>query len=427
MKNLPTLLLLLFATVLSSCGGDDDYSPTETNDTEAPSAPANLTASNETESSIDISWDASTDNVGVIGYKVFQDGIEIASNVSGTSYTALNLDFETTYSYSVIAFDAAGNESNTSNTIDATTIDAPFGFRDNLSQMGVYVEDMATLTPSTGVQLYEINTTLFTDYSKKQRLIKLPDGETLTYNGDDLLPSYPDETLIAKTFFYNIDDRDPSLGKTIIETRIFLKINGVWEVGDYIWNESQTDATYTENSSQIAISFIDEDGDTNNIDYVIPSKQDCFTCHNNNSTPIPIGMKLRSMNFTPSYTGGQNQLDFFINNGLLEGLGSSSEVSVLPDWTDTANYDIFERGRAYLDVNCAHCHRPGSTTPPEIELDLRLETPYADTKIYEKRSSIEARFSSVIAGYSMPLIGRTVVHEEALTMLMDYLSQISEP
>ncbi|MFC7356580.1 fibronectin type III domain-containing protein [Jejudonia soesokkakensis] len=419
---------LLFATLLllaTACGSDDEYSPSDNEDTERPSQVINVIASNITETSLELSWDAATDNVGVTGYKVFQDGLEINGNVSGTSYSVSELSAETNYTYYIIAFDAAGNQSQASNSIDAMTIEEPFGFRTNLSEMNLFTTTMADLEPASGVQLYELNTTLFTDYTTKQRLIKLPENGKLQYNGDDLLPSYPDETLIAKTFYYNIDDRDPSLGKKIIETRIFLKIDGIWEVGDYIWNESQTEATYTENGSEINISYIDTEGVTQDVEYLIPSKQDCFTCHNNNTITMPIGMKLRSMNFTPSYVG-QNQLDFFISNGLLEGLASSNGIGTLADWTDT-NLDINDRGRAYLDMNCAHCHNPNSASAGVSGMDLRLETPYPDTNIYQKRDGIQIRFGSTLEGYRMPVLGRTVVHEEAFTMLMEYLGQVTVP
>ena len=89
-------------------------------DTEAPTIPTNLVSSNVTTSTVNLSWANSTDNVGVAGYNVFQDGALIAS-VSSTSYLVSNLNSSTTYLFNVSAYDAAGNNSGLSSTISVTT------------------------------------------------------------------------------------------------------------------------------------------------------------------------------------------------------------------------------------------------------------------------------------------------------------------
>ena len=93
-------------------------------DTEAPSAPIALAASNTTEMTTDLSWNASTDNVGVSGYDIYQDG-NFIDTISATSYQVTGLSENTNYSFYVIAKDAAGNESSPSNTINETTLTAP--------------------------------------------------------------------------------------------------------------------------------------------------------------------------------------------------------------------------------------------------------------------------------------------------------------
>ncbi|MBE9489965.1 MAG: T9SS type A sorting domain-containing protein [Bacteroidetes bacterium] len=93
-------------------------------DTEAPSTPSNLSASNTTETTTDLSWTASTDNIGVTDYDVYQDGILVA-NITGTLYQVIDLTENTTYAFYVIANDAAGNSSGASNTINETTLTAP--------------------------------------------------------------------------------------------------------------------------------------------------------------------------------------------------------------------------------------------------------------------------------------------------------------
>jgi hypothetical protein len=89
-------------------------------DTSAPSAPANLVSGSPSDTSVSLSWDASSDNVGVTGYRVYRDGTMVGSP-TGTSYTDTGLTPATSYSYTVKAVDAAGNLSGPSNTVTVTT------------------------------------------------------------------------------------------------------------------------------------------------------------------------------------------------------------------------------------------------------------------------------------------------------------------
>ncbi|HHC79753.1 MAG TPA: T9SS type A sorting domain-containing protein [Flavobacteriia bacterium] len=89
-------------------------------DTQAPSAPGNLTSANVTQTSVDLSWTASTDNVGVTGYDVYQ-GTTVIATVTATNYQVTGLTASTAYAFSVKAKDAAGNVSAASNTVNVTT------------------------------------------------------------------------------------------------------------------------------------------------------------------------------------------------------------------------------------------------------------------------------------------------------------------
>src|SRR5213076_1211083 len=93
-------------------------------DTTAPSVPTGLTATAVSSSQINLSWAASSDNVGVSGYRVYRDGAQIATT-SATSFPNSGLSPSTTYSYTVAAFDAAGNLSAQSSPASATTPSAP--------------------------------------------------------------------------------------------------------------------------------------------------------------------------------------------------------------------------------------------------------------------------------------------------------------
>lgn len=90
-------------------------------DTTPPSVPLNLTASGTTQTTTNLSWSASTDNVGVTGYDVYQNGT-LKANVAGTTYMVTGLTASTAYTFYVRAKDAAGNASAQSNTVNVTTL-----------------------------------------------------------------------------------------------------------------------------------------------------------------------------------------------------------------------------------------------------------------------------------------------------------------
>ncbi|MDH7447363.1 fibronectin type III domain-containing protein [Aquimarina sp. 2201CG14-23] len=108
-------------------GEVEDYTVTiggATADTQAPTAPAGLTASNVAETTLTLSWNAATDNVGVTAYDVYQGNTNLGE-VTGTTTNITGLTASTAYQFRVKAKDAAGNESGFSNTANVTTATPP--------------------------------------------------------------------------------------------------------------------------------------------------------------------------------------------------------------------------------------------------------------------------------------------------------------
>jgi chitodextrinase len=104
------------ASVSISLGG------ASSGDTQAPTTPGNLGASGTGPMTMAVSWSSSNDNVGVAGYKVSRNGTQVAT-VTGTSWNDGGLSPSTTYSYSVTAYDAAGNLSSAASASGTTTAD----------------------------------------------------------------------------------------------------------------------------------------------------------------------------------------------------------------------------------------------------------------------------------------------------------------
>ncbi len=139
-------------------------------DTTAPSAPTSLAASGTTATTTNLSWTASTDNVAVTGYDVYQGGV-FKANVATTSYTVTGLTASTAYTFYVIAKDAAGNASTASNTVNVTTTVATISY---CASQGNSVADeligrvqVGTINnPSTGGTGYTDFTSISTNLSQ---------------------------------------------------------------------------------------------------------------------------------------------------------------------------------------------------------------------------------------------------------------------
>ena len=285
---------LVCAVIFVSCFNDSD------DDLIAQCAtPTNVQFSNTGITSADVTWDDSNPSAtysleyGESGF-VPGTGTTIESDDPMASLTGL--DAGTTYDVYVTAL-CPDTESMPTGAVSFTT-EPPLvnpQFLTNLSDINLFQGDLEDLTPSSRAYEYTLATPLFTDYAYKQRLIALPPGTTLEYV-DNGFPIFPDNTVISKTFYYNLDDGDPSLGKKIIETRLLIKQSGNWVLGNYKWTDAQTEAVLDDESHVVPVSFVNTAGETLDIDYVIPSAADCVTCHNNNSIVTPIGPRLRTLN-----------------------------------------------------------------------------------------------------------------------------------
>jgi uncharacterized repeat protein (TIGR03806 family) len=283
-----------------------------------------------------------------------------------------------------------------------------------ISDYNIFTGDPAALTPGNGFQGYELATGLFTDYAEKQRLIKMPAGTKITAMHDGL-PQFPDGTMLVKTFYYFNDKRDPSAGKRLIETRLLIKNNSQWMAGTYVWNKEQTDAVLTTGGAKTAVNWIDEQGNSKSISYRVPATKDCASCHNANNTLMPVGIKVRNLNRDVVRNNDTiNQLQYLQNAGIMNAV-DAKRFSRLPNWQNE-NTSIKERVRAYLDVNCAHCHSDAGSCARST-LRFAWEEPLTDTRIMDRKS----RIVTMMEKGRMPQTGTTIVDEEALALMKKYL------
>ena len=153
MKALLLLAATTTAVLLAGCSGvgeaetNNGAGTTPSVDTTLPTTPTGLTAAVAGSSGANLSWSASTDNVGVTGYIVRRNGIQVATPAT-TSFADTGLSAATTYTYTVAARDAAGNTSPNSASVNVTTPPP------SLSNSAVLAWDAVTVPSLSGYRVY---------------------------------------------------------------------------------------------------------------------------------------------------------------------------------------------------------------------------------------------------------------------------------
>ncbi|MPL64020.1 hypothetical protein SDC9_09668 [bioreactor metagenome] len=295
-------------------------------DTTAPTVPTNLTASSITTTSATVSWTASTDNIGVTGYKVFRNGTQVGTSTS-TSYNLTGLTAGTTYSITAQAYDAAGNSSasstalsltTTNNTSDTTAPSVPSGLTSSsITQTSATVSWTAS-TDNVGVTGYKIfrnGTQVGTSTSTSYGLTGLTAGTTYSI------------TVQAYDAAANSSASSTALSLTTTAAATFTELY----FSEYLEGSSNNKAIEISNrtGSSIALSayYIKKqvNGSTtwtavatlsgtlaNNTTYVVAHSSYALTCGGT------INLKTTNLDFN-----GNDTVGLFKNNVLIDIIGTS--------------------------------------------------------------------------------------------------------
>lgn len=230
---------------------------------------------------------------------------------------------------------------------------------------------------------YDLSTALFSDYTTKYRFVFVPEGKTVSFDESEAL-DFPVGTVITKTFALPANTAMRDGDELVIETRLLIHRTDGWMALPYYWS-SETDATLAIAGKRLTdLSTINnQGGQTLTFDYAVPKAADCTSCHSivpNLTGPddqreqifLPIGPKARYLNKDFTYPDGTvyNQLQYWAEGELLSGLpadfNSVEKAAVFNDETNVASLsdsELNDKARAYLDINCAHCHRADLTLP----------------------------------------------------------------
>lgn len=221
------------------------------------------------------------------------------------------------------------------------------------------------------VVAYELSTPLFSDYTLKERALYVPPGAAIPYSRVGTF-EFPIGSALIKTFLLAPDLRVPEAGRVAIETRVLIRHADGWRAYPYLWREDGSDADYYVRGKVQALTFVDPFGQERTAQYLVPQKNQCLDCHELKDeadarfTAI-IGPRARYLNRERTYPDGdENQLARLARLGLLVGLPDLSEVPTAFEWatmSSTVGLDfatVERAARDYLDINCAHCHRPNA-------------------------------------------------------------------
>lgn len=314
-----------------------------------------------------------------------------------------------------------------------------------LSEWNLFKQPIAGLSPEEGLIPYDINTPLFTDYALKARFVKLPENIFAKYDSTEVM-NFPVGTILVKNFYYQSDLTDQNSRRRIIETRLLVHKEIGWDALVYLWNEEQTEAELIITGKSVPVSWKDQNGVLQDVNYAVPNLVQCKSCHDKSGRITPIGPSARQLNKSYSYEDGvMNQLDKWHETGILTGLPTAANRPKLPVWNDSETGTLDQRARAWLEINCAHCHRPEGpakntglylTYAEKDEYRIGIQKPpvaagrgsgglkYAIVPGKPEQSIIALRISSTDPGVMMPELGRKMKHEEGVQLISDWIKQM---
>lgn len=347
--------------------------------------------------------------------------------------------------------------------------DPVFFATDNPSQLsawGMMKVDAGRFELADGVVPYDLNTSLFTDYALKLRTIWLPENARAGAYRDGDYPDLPVGTVISKTFYYPLGERENGVLKSqdtrgqtnpilqdlgrvrLMETRLLVRRDKGWEAVSYVWNKAQTDAKLTKIGDAQKLTLISSDGAQDAFTYIVPDINQCAGCHAPNNTTrelVPLGVRPRHLN--KAYQHGGESVNQLLNLqllGYLTGVDEIQRTARNEDWSNES-VSINQRARAYLDINCSHCHNP--VGPADTSgLDLTMEALPGPELGFCKlpiaagsgtggrafgivpgapdQSILLHRIETVNPGAMMPELGRSLQHREGADLLRAWIAEM---
>jgi uncharacterized repeat protein (TIGR03806 family) len=314
-----------------------------------------------------------------------------------------------------------------------------------------FFRDAGAREPNERVTPYDLNTALYSDGALKYRYVFIPPGQHATYNPDTVF-EFPIGTVLIKTFAFAADMRHPDQNVRFLETRLLIHRADGWVALPYVWNAAQTEARLSPIGATVPIDFTDADGQAQHLDWAVPNRNQCKGCHDRAGELVPIGPSARNLNRIRLTSGVSpvtmeamlpQQLPDWVARGILDQV--PADAPRVPSAYDT-RAPLEARARAYLDVNCAHCHNPqGPAHTSGLDLRWNQHDPVAwgvnKRPVAAGRGSANMQFAiapgdpdhsfllyrmhSLDPGEMMPELGRQTVDTRAVALIRDWIAQMN--
>ena len=320
-----------------------------------------------------------------------------------------------------------------------------------LSQTGCFT-NLKTLTPAKGVVPYGVNAPLWSDGAAKARFVVPPKATVGTGPGKATLPAddyaqwiFPQDTILIKHFGLGAGVPGTT-SNTPVETRFMVLGKNGWVFWTYTWNAQGTDADLKLDGSETSYTVA---GTGKKQVWPQPATTACLACHTNNGAVAPLGLTTAQLNGAFNYGPGNtlNQLSVWEAGGLLTNKANAPAAMPTQPWPPLGGLTAQQRtahARAWLDVNCASCHKPGGS---QTDIDLRMNTALSATKtcnvtpgfgtngvasakiVAPGNPSLSVLFTRINAAPSsdwfMPHLGVSVPHTDAIALIKAWILGLS--
>lgn len=313
----------------------------------------------------------------------------------------------------------------------------------------------SVLTPNGATEVYLPANQLFTDYAHKLRTLWMPAGASAKLVDEEII--YPVGTVLTKTFYYPKDengtlikaaDKTPlkvdTMSNQLIETRVLVKRDAGWDALPYVWNDQQTEAFLRVAGASKAISLKTETSEKLDFVYFVPNGNQCSGCHvtsHPDGGMHPLGALAKQLHAKRSPRDTALQTDMLVAK---KWLNKSLAMPATATWRDTS-LGTEERAIAYLNMHCGHCHNPkGAADTSALLLDGSHTSPagrgvckppiaagggtgnltYGIVPGAPEESILLYRMASDKPDEMMPELGRSLVHQEGLKLMRDWIGSL---